>query len=107
LKILHIACLSAALSLPPLSLAELPLPNDAFGRNEAAFDFCSQVDSKEAANYQKYKKALVRGASNEEIAKARESSEYKDAYNLVIDELGKAPKEQTIKACSASLKSDN
>jgi hypothetical protein len=103
MKIHRILCLSAAFVIPQLALAKLPLPNDAFGKVEGTLDFCAQIDSKAAAKYQEQKKLLVRDVPPEEVAAARETTEYKDAYTEISDELGKLPKDKAAKTCAASL----
>jgi hypothetical protein len=103
MKIQRILCLSAAIVIPQLALAKLPLPNDAFGKVEGTLDFCAQIDSRDAAKYQEQKKLLVRDVPEEEVAAARETTEYKEAYAWIGEELGKMPKEKAVKACAASL----
>ena len=103
MKILRIACLGAAIALPQLALAKMPLPNEAFGRIEGALDFCAQADTGNAAKYQEQKKVLVQGATDDEVAEARASQEYKDNYKASTDELGKQPKDQARKTCAAAL----
>jgi hypothetical protein len=95
--------LGAALVVPQLALAELPLPNDTFGKVEGTLDFCAQVDSPSAAKYQEQKELLVRDVPEKEVEAARETTEYKEAYAWIGDELGKLPKDRAIKACAASL----
>ena len=59
MKIHRILCLGAALVIPQLALAKLPLPSDAFGRMEGTLDFCAQADPKGASTYQQAKKAVA------------------------------------------------
>jgi hypothetical protein len=103
MKIRRILWLGAAIVIPQLALAKLPMPNDAFGKIEGTLDFCAQVDSKSAEKYQEQKKVLVRDVPEKEVAEARESPEYKDAYTWITDELAKQPKDKAVKACAASL----
>jgi hypothetical protein len=105
MKIFRISCLSVVLALPTLALAKLPLPNEIFGRIESSLDYCAQVDSKSAPKYQERKKVLVRGVSDQEVSEARASKEYQEAYDQVNADLAKEPKDQTAKACAASLES--
>ena len=105
MKVYRILGLSAVLALAPLAVAKLALPNDAFGRIEGALDFCAQADPQSASKYREKKKVLVRGASDQEVAEARASQEYKDGYDATADELGQQPKEQVVKACTAALES--
>lgn len=107
MKSFSIACVFAALVFAPLALAKLAVPNDAFGSIEASLDFCAQVDPQSASKYQEQKKLLVQGASDQEVAEARASKEYKDAYDAVTEEMGKQPKEKAKKTCAAALEGKN
>jgi len=102
MKIDRIFCLGAALVVPQLVLAKLPLPNDAFGKIESTLDFCAQIDSRGAARYQEQKKVLVGDAPEKEVAAARATTEYKEAYAAIGEELGKLPKDKVAKTCAAS-----
>jgi hypothetical protein len=104
MKILRTLGLGAAILLPQLALAKLPFSNDAFGRVEATLDSCTQADPAGAPEYQERKKALVRDVPEKEVAEARASQEYKDAYDATTTEIGKQPKEKVVEACAASLK---
>jgi hypothetical protein len=100
MRLHRIACLSALLALPNLALAKLP-PNSALGQVEGTLDFCAQIDPQSAAKYQEFKKALVQGEPEKDVAEARASSEYKNAYDAIGEALGKTPKEEAIKACTS------
>jgi hypothetical protein len=104
MKILRTLGLGAAILLPQLALAKLPFSNDAFGRVEATLDSCTQADPAGAPKYQERKKALVKDVPEKEVAEARASQEYKDAYEVTTTEIGKQPKEKVAEACAASLK---
>ena len=104
MKIHRILWLSAVLTLPHLALAKLP-PSSALGQVEGTLDFCAQVDPQSAVKYQEYKKVLVQDASEKELAEARKSSEYKEAYDAIGDALGKVPKDQVVKACTSLVES--
>jgi hypothetical protein len=95
--------LGAAIALPLLAHAKLALPNEAFGRIEGALDSCSQIDSKSAAQYQELKKSASQGATDEEVATARASKEYKEGYVASSDELSKKPPAEALKTCTAAL----
>jgi hypothetical protein len=102
MKIHRMLCLSALLALPTLALVKLP-PNSSFGQVEGTLDFCAQVDPQSAENYEKFKKALVQGEPEKDVAEARKSSEYKDAYDAIGEALGKVPKDKAVKACTSFL----
>jgi hypothetical protein len=103
MKMLRILCIGAAILIPELVLAKLPFSNDAFGTVEGILDFCANTDPQSATKYQEQKKALVKDATEKEVAEARQSQEYKDAYDAVGAELGNEPKEKVAEACAASL----
>jgi hypothetical protein len=103
MKIHRVIYLGAALMVAALALAKMPYTNDAFGKVEGTLDFCAQVDAPAASKYQERKKALVKDVPQKEVDEARESKEYRDAYDWVTEELGKAPKDQAVQACSAYL----
>jgi len=100
MKLHRIVCFSALLAFPNLALAKLP-PNSALGQVEGTLDFCAHIDPQSAATYQEFKKALVQGEPEKDVAEARASSEYKNAYDAIGEALGKAPKDEAIKACTS------
>jgi hypothetical protein len=67
----------------------------------------SQIDSGAAARYRKQKQLLVCDVPEKEVAAARATTEYKEAYAWISDELGKLPKDKAVRACSASLEGGN
>jgi hypothetical protein len=95
--------LGAALALPLVAQGKLPIPNEAFGKIEANLDVCAVVDSKSAAKYQDAKKTIAQGATDEEVAAARESDEYKNGYKSTKQDLEKKPKAEVAKACASAL----
>jgi hypothetical protein len=104
MKIGRMVCFGAVLVLAPLALAKLPYSNDAFGRVEGTLDFCAQSDPQSAAKYQERKKAMVQGVSEQELADARATDEYRGAYDSTSTDLAKLPKEKVVEACTAFLK---
>src|SRR5271169_4124730 len=103
MKIHQILCLGAALVIPQLALAKLPLPNDAFGKIEGTLDFCAQANPQGASTYQQAKKMVAGDATEKEVAEARQTQEYKDGYQEISAQLAKVPKEKAVQACSAYL----
>jgi hypothetical protein len=106
MKTLRILCLVAAIVIPQLLLAKLPFTNDAFGKLEGILDFCAKADPQSAAKYQEQDKRLVKDLPENELAEARQSQEYKKAYDAVGSELGKEPTDKAAEACAASLEGD-
>jgi hypothetical protein len=103
MKIRRIVCLAAAIVIPQLALAKLPLSNDAFGKVEGTLDFCAEADPQAAQNYQAQKKQMVKDVPEQKVSEARSTQEYKDAYEWISAELGKVPKDKAVQTCRASL----
>ena len=70
-------------------------------------DFCIQVNSQSAAQYQEQKKNLVRGASGKEVLEARASQEYKEAYGSTTDEMSKEPRDKAIQECASAVETNS
>jgi len=104
MKIHRVLCLGAALVLAPVALAKLPFPNESFGKVEGTLDFCAQSDPQSASKYQERKRAIVKGISEQELAEARATQEYRDGYDSTSTDLAKLPKEKVVDACTAFLK---
>jgi len=103
MKIYRILCLVAALGIAQLAQAKLPFPNDVFGRIEATLDFCAQANPEAAQKYQEGKKQIARDVPEQEVAEARATTEYKDAYESISAQLGEAPRDQAVEACKAAV----
>jgi hypothetical protein len=97
-------CFCVSIALPPLAVAKLP-PSPAFGQLEGMLDFCAQADSESAVKYKEFKQHLVQDVPEKEVAAARMSTEYKEAYDAINAALGQAPKDQAVKACTSLLES--
>ena len=82
MKILRTICLAAAIVIPQIALAKLPMANDVFGKSEGSLDFCAQVDPQSAPKYQERKKALVKDVPEKEVAEARNTKDTKKATIL-------------------------
>jgi hypothetical protein len=103
MKIVRVVCLSASLVLSSLAFAKLALPNDVLGRVEGGLDACAKADPQSASKYMEKKKELAEGASEQELAEARASADYKQGYAAGSEEIAKQPKDQAKKACSSAL----
>jgi hypothetical protein len=103
MKINRILLVFAAITIPQLTMAKLPFANDTFGKLEATVSFCSKLDPEGAAKYQGLGKLLVQGVPEKELAEARKTAEYKEAYEGMGTELDKVPKDRAIEACTSAL----
>lgn len=95
--------LVAVLTFANHTLAAPAVPPKALGMVEAKLDFCSRVDSESADKYKEYGKTVVAGMSEKELKEARESSDYKAAYNALTGQLEKIPQEKAVASCRKDL----
>jgi hypothetical protein len=93
----------AALVVPQLAPAKVPVPEQSLGQLESILDFCAKADPKTAVKFQDVKKMLAGDATQEELAAARDKQEYKNNYQSTSEQLAKVPEEKAVKACSAYL----
>jgi hypothetical protein len=87
-------------------LAGNSVPPQALGQIEATGNFCARVDSPWADKYKQVGKALVAGMSEKELKEARESNDYKTAYETMTGTLEKIPQDHAVESCRASLRND-
>ena len=99
--------LVAVLTFPQLTFAASSIPPQALGQIEATGNFCARVDSQWADKYKQVGKAVVAGMSEKELKEARESSDYKTAFDTMTGTLEKIPQDHAVESCRASLKNDN
>jgi hypothetical protein len=93
----------AALAITQLTLADTPFSKRSLGMLEGTMAFCAQSDPAAAAKYQSQVQSMLRGRPEAEVAKARETSEYRAAYDSVTSALTGAPKEQIKQTCADLL----
>jgi hypothetical protein len=103
MKTHRILCWCAAIALPPLALAEPSFTAQSVGTSQAAVDFCARIDSATAA---KLMALMEQSASGDELAKARGTDEYKEAYTRTSATLGGLPESEGADACSRFLDAD-
>lgn len=102
MRIFCITLVAAILALASLAAAKLDIPPGLLGKVEGALDFCAQADAQSADKYQAKKKEFSQGATDEELSEARDSQDYRDAYQSSTDELSKQSKEEAKKTCAAA-----
>ena len=96
-----LAC--AWVALPLLVHADAPAVNpQALGISESILNYCGSVDPAAAAKLRDKIKQLVRGASEQQLAQARNSDEYRKAYDSVVDFAGKVDPRNAKRFCSAT-----
>jgi hypothetical protein len=101
---MRILVLCGCLAAPALSFAEDPAPDPrALGTAEAIVSYCAKIDPSAAAKYQQHVKLIVKNASEEVLARVRQSSEYQQARDTVDESVGKLDERDAKRACSASL----
>jgi hypothetical protein len=104
MKFNRVLLVCAAITLPQLTMAKLPFAIDEFAKVERTLSFCSELNPSSAAKYQEVAKRYLGNAPEKELAEARNTPEYKEAYESNGALLADMPKEHIIEACSAFLK---
>lgn len=104
MKLNRVLLACAAITLPQLTMAKLPFAIDEFAKVERTLSFCSELDPSSVTKYQEIGKRYVGNAPEKELAEARNTPEYKEAYESNGALLAEMPKEHLIEACSAFLK---
>ncbi len=104
MKINRILLVCAATTLPQITMAKLPFAIDEFAKVERTLSFCSELNPTSAAKYQEIGERYVGNAPAKELTEARETPEYKEAYESNGALLAEMPKEHVIEACNAFLK---
>jgi hypothetical protein len=103
-KISSVLSACAAISISQLAAAKLPFANDEFGRVERTLSFCTELMPESAAKFQAIAKRYVGDAPEQELAEARKTPGYKEAYESNGALLAEMPKDRVIEACNAFLK---
>jgi hypothetical protein len=100
-----VALVCVLFALPALTQAAKPPPNaQALGITEGVLHYCGSVDPKAAGQLQQKAKDLVQGLSEDEVAKLRESEEYRAAYDSIGEMLTAAPGQKAVQACASADK---
>ena len=104
MKINGVLFVCAAISIPQLAVAKLPFSNDELGKVERTLSVCSEFTPDAAAKYQEIAKRYLGDAPEKELAEARKTPEYQEAYESSGALLADMPKERVIEVCKAFLK---
>jgi hypothetical protein len=103
MRLRRMMVLCIAVGAVQIASAGLPFSGQAFATVQATIDFCSRATPKDATKYQDRARALVQGLPAGEVAKARDSDEYKSTYEETSAALGKLTKKQADDACHGLL----
>ena len=106
MKIDHIICICAAITLSQLAMADSQFNSQTFGSTQAIFDFCAQVNGVSSTKYQDQERVLFSDTSEQEFDKSKNTGEYKKAYEQTSDSLGKIPQNDAALACKGFQISD-
>jgi hypothetical protein len=96
--------LSLAIALVPIARAGEPLPDaKSLAMTEAILDHCAKVDPAQASNYHKRVELVTQGASEETLAKVRQTDDYQQAHDSAVESLAKVKEPDAKKACSQAV----
>jgi hypothetical protein len=101
-------CLFAAIVAPGLALADEQKPAAApqaqsLATMETILEHCAKLNPAAADQYREQAKQLTQGASDETLAKVRNSEEYRQSRDSTIESLAKVDEQGVKKACALSL----
>jgi hypothetical protein len=103
MKTSRMLCLCAAIALPQFALAAEPsLNKKSLGQVEGIVDFCAKVNPQIAKSKGMATPSVFK-ASQKDLEDARNSDEYKEAYDAITVALTDLPQEQVSEACSAAV----
>jgi hypothetical protein len=93
------------LALARAAVADEPTPDArALGITEAIVGYCSKVDPSSAAVYRERIRMVAENASEEQLAKLRQSDEYQRAHASVDEFVAKVDEHNSRKVCAESLR---
>jgi hypothetical protein len=98
------ACFLVLVALPFAGQAgELALNARVLGLTDGFLKYCAEVDSTAAAQLHEKLKVILRGASADEVAKIRDSAEYRTNYDSVTNFVGKVAQQNSKRVCSEAI----
>ena len=103
LKMKQLSVLLVALAVSQLALGGTEVNQQSLGTAQATVDFCAQIKPGEAVRFQQQTGILVSDLSTDELAKLRNTDDYKAAYAATNAALGKVDVQDAAKACDAFL----
>jgi len=94
--------LMVGLALPAMqpAHADVPFTSHSLGMVESTLAFCAESDAQAATKYQERAVLMVRAIPATELARARDSAEYKEAYSSIAATLAGLPKDQVKQTCN-------
>jgi hypothetical protein len=85
-------------------IASEPAPDaQVLGITEGIVSYCDRVDAPVAAKLREKVRQMTQGASEEALAKIRETDEYRQGFESVADVVGKATKPNEAQPCTEAL----
>jgi len=95
-------CVWLALSTAAFAEGEPPFSAQALGIAEGVASYCQSIDPAGADKVRQMIKQLVQGASAQQLAKVRNSDEYRKGYDSVAEFTGKIDAHNAGKFCSGN-----
>lgn len=96
--------LLVAIVAPSLVVAEEPAPQaQTLASVETILEHCATLIPANADRYRAQAKLLTQGASEEALAKVRNSAEYQQARSSTLESLAKVDEQDAKKACAQSV----
>jgi hypothetical protein len=84
--------------------ADEPAPDaKSLAMTEAILDHCAKLDPAHASNYHKRVQLVAQGASEETLAKVRNTDDYQQTHDSAVESLAKVTEQDAKKACTQAL----
>jgi hypothetical protein len=84
--------------------ADEPAPDaKALAMTEAILDHCAKLDPAHASNYHQRMQLVAQGASEETLAKVRNTDDYQQTHDSAVESLAKVTEQDAKKACAQTL----
>lgn len=103
MKVVKALTLLGAVACAPAVLAEATFDPATLGHMKAVLENCNKVNRQQASQYLLQMKALIGGATKEDVDRASKTQAYQVAYHEVSDELRDRSPQELDAACSAYL----
>jgi len=99
----RVLCGWFAVALAPVCLAQANVSGQVLGTVQATLDHCSQAYPEEAKQFEQYGSLLTREMSPQDLAKLRQTPQFRQAYSSTAETLAKMAKEDLSASCKAAL----
>jgi hypothetical protein len=103
MKISLAIAMCVASAVPVLALAEAPMTAPTVGALMSVVNYCGQVDPRHEQQMEKVAGKLMKGVSDKDVKRMKQTTEFKSGYDLIDGVLRGLAKEDGVRLCAAAL----